>query len=316
MAKKKSTRKSSRKSLSKALSAMMSPLDVRSPSMLKEMEKRIRKGPITFVLIYADWCGHCHELMPHWDKATQSPQRSVQAVKVNEKMLSDVNTMVNQSINQQAPPIDVSGYPTIIMVDNKGNQIKDVNPVKDSVVLTRAMNEAGSLAVDAGIASPSASRNLPPPPPLESPSPFPSVDLEASNVSEPSASSFASLQKNIPNENNVGEKSVGEEEEPPLPLPPSMLSQQDSVRPSVSLYSDDSTLRMKDPLKNGRSGSVKGGSLYASMAQTAYQIAPAATLFGMASYVMRKKGKAVRSTRKYRTTRGGRKRRMSEKRRH
>ena len=121
MANKKSTRKRKRENKASSLSTILDPLDVRSSSMLKEMEKRIRKGPVTLVLIYADWCGHCHELMPHWDKAVESPNRSVQAVKVNDQMLSNVNAMVNKSINHQAPPIDVSGYPTIIMVDNKGN---------------------------------------------------------------------------------------------------------------------------------------------------------------------------------------------------
>jgi thiol-disulfide isomerase/thioredoxin len=292
MANKKSTRKRKRENKISAsnLSNILEPLDVRSSSALKDMEKRIRKGPVTLVLIYADWCGHCHELMPHWDKATESPNRSVQAVKVNETMLSTVNTMVNQSINRQAPPIDVSGYPTIIMVDNKGNQVRNVEPVKNTEVLTKAMNEVGTLAEQAGpnqIAPPRG------PPPLEPASP---------------SSSFPSLQKNISSTPPLKEmKEV--EEEASLPVMPPVPGEEDAPRSGVSLYAENSALRAKDPLK----GAVKGGSLYASMSQTAYTIAPAATLIGMASYMMREK--RAHSGRKTRRGRKGQKKQKSQKKR-
>ena len=48
------------------------PLDVRSPQDLNGIFKRITKGPITIVLVYADWCGHCHTLMPHFKEASNS----------------------------------------------------------------------------------------------------------------------------------------------------------------------------------------------------------------------------------------------------
>jgi len=78
---------------------------------------------------------------------------------------------------------------------------------------------------------------------------------------------------------------IQEEEEPSLPITPPNPNEEDLPRPGVSLYTENSSLRMRDPLKKP----VKGGSLYASMSQTAYTLAPAATLMGMASYMMRKK---------------------------
>jgi thiol-disulfide isomerase/thioredoxin len=264
MANKKSTRKRS-----KGRSSVLSPLDVRSPAMLKEMEKRIRKGPVTLVLIYADWCGHCHHLMPHWDQAAQSSRRSAQAVKVNEKMLSDVNSMVNRSINQRASPINVDAYPTIILVDNQGNPVTNVEAVRDTAALTKVMDQAGSLANQAGPES------IAPPSPLPSPVPV-------------EQASFPSIQRNAAPRPLMEQESV---EEPRLPLKTSSISQEDSVRPSVSLYSENPSIKERDPLKR----SMKGGSLYAALSQTAYRMAPAATLLGMAAYVMRKGNKSRKS---------------------
>ena len=267
------------------ISKIMSPVDVRSPSELKSMEKRIRKGPVTMVLIYADWCGHCHQIMPHWDKATQSPNRSVQAVKVNETMMPQVNSMVNRSINQQAKPFSVDAYPTIIMVDNKGNKITDVEAVKDTEALSNAMANVGPLAEQAG---PNA---IAPP---------------VSTEQEQEQDEFPSMKMNsVPPKMNEPEFS--------MPPTPSMVQQEDSVTPGVSLYSENSEVRNKDPLKT-----VKGGSLYASLSQSAYTLAPAAALFGMASYMMRKKsGKSQKGgkSRKSRKSRKGRKSRKVTKRR-
>lgn len=244
---------------------MYSPLDVRAPAALKEMEKRIREGPVTLVLVYADWCGHCHQLMPHWDKAAASANRSVQAVKVNEKMLPKVNSMMNQSINQRAAPIDVSGYPTIIMVDNQANQVTQVEPVKDAAVLSKAMNQVGPIAEKAVQANSLHARN-------------------ASNARNAMNTQGMEAEPVLP--------SLPVEEEP-LPSAPSSSTPLANVQPeSLSLYAENPPTHV-DPLRK------KGGSLYSSLSQSAYTLAPTAVLLGMASVVMRKKSQKDRKSRKH-----------------
>jgi thiol-disulfide isomerase/thioredoxin len=128
------------------------PLDVRSNNMMGELTKRILAGPITMIMVYADWCGHCHHMMPHFKAAAKSPNRSVQAVMLNETMLNKANSSIN-SINQSAKPIKVDGYPSILLVDRLGNKVTEIDAVKSTETMTKVMNESGSLAKNAGITS-------------------------------------------------------------------------------------------------------------------------------------------------------------------
>ena len=130
---------------------ILPPLDVRSKKHLSEFEKRLKKGPLMIMMVYADWCGACHTMMPHFDAAAKSPGRSIQAVKVNEQMLQDVNKSINEKVNKSAKPLNVEGYPSIIVVDNKGNAVTEIEPVRNTESMTSLMAQAGPLAETAGI---------------------------------------------------------------------------------------------------------------------------------------------------------------------
>lgn len=133
---------------------ILPPLDVRSNKHLKDFEKRIKQGDLTIILVWAPWCPHCHTMMPHFDAAAKSANRSIQAVKVEETMLPAVNQVLTNSINKQAKPLNVEGYPSIIVVDKKGNKVTDIEPVRDTASMTSLMENAGPLAKEAGLNTP------------------------------------------------------------------------------------------------------------------------------------------------------------------
>ena len=119
-----------------------SPVDVRSQMDIPDFLKVLTKKPLTFVMVYADWCGHCHTLMPHFDNAARNPNNTVECAKINETMLSEVNRRMNNSGN----PISVQGYPSIIAVNAKGPvfPIEPINPAKLSSLMLNTGNIANN----------------------------------------------------------------------------------------------------------------------------------------------------------------------------
>jgi len=307
---------------------ILPPLDVRSASSLKELEKRIRAGPLTMILVYADWCGHCHHMMPHWDRAANTSGRSVQAVKVNETMLGRVNSTVNQSINRKAQPIEVEGYPSILLVDNQGNKVTDIEAVKDSVVLSKAMKESGPLAEEAGLMENEKTENV----------------MNLSGVKDLSGAenrknSIRSIEPSFPR--NVQEVSevpeevpeVEEEVQEDIPVSPQQVAEEDTpsslyaTSPPTAkerkgiLVSNSLSMAPANKLRGGgvnglthsdirrapSGGGVSacapprsGGGLYGALSQSAYTLAAPAVLLGMAGYVMKSNRRSSKKGRKSR----------------
>ncbi len=87
------------------------PIDVRKESQIKELESMIHEGPCTFVLIYADWCGHCHRYLPTWKEFEKTPGRTANIASVHHDMMEKAPTIANAKIQ---------GYPSVIKVQPTG----------------------------------------------------------------------------------------------------------------------------------------------------------------------------------------------------
>ena len=67
----------------------------------------MNQAPFTLVLIYADWCPHCHEYLPTWDEFANLPGRNANMAKVHFDMQEKIPAIANAKIN---------GYPSVIKV--------------------------------------------------------------------------------------------------------------------------------------------------------------------------------------------------------
>ena len=88
------------------------PLTAKSRDAIPKVEALIHSGPLTFVLVYADWCGHCQRYKPQWEKLAQTPGRVANMVAVRDDIFPEVPTISKAKI---------AGYPSVIKVSPNGS---------------------------------------------------------------------------------------------------------------------------------------------------------------------------------------------------
>jgi thiol-disulfide isomerase/thioredoxin len=296
-------------------------LDVRSEDGLAKFVKLLGNGKTTIVVVYADWCGHCHEFIPHFDKASKNSNHTTNQAKVNETMLPKVNEAMKK---RNATPLDVEGYPSVIAVTNNTNV--PIEPVKDTEVMTNVMNQSGTLAEEAGLAS------LPAPTNQEMAEPDTILNTSIGSTSRQSPPSVKKLNSSTTpdfvnmgeeegvsvdinttankknNTNNNENNTHNNKNNTANSFTVSQLEKQTEELASLRTTNGPSIAspsRMNDDMEESTvyQPSVKGGSLYSAMAQTAYTLAAPAALLATAALIMRRKSRGKRHHHKKRRTR-------------
>jgi thiol-disulfide isomerase/thioredoxin len=95
-----------------------------------------KNGAPTLVLIYADWCGHCHKYLPTWAELEKTPGRTSNMARVHYDMQEKIPEIASAKIQ---------GYPSVIKVLPSG-EIKSYNS-SNSEEKTNAMPEMRNTEV-------------------------------------------------------------------------------------------------------------------------------------------------------------------------
>ena len=82
-------------------------VDIRSAADVGKLEKMLKNGLTTVILIYADWCGHCHRYIPTWKDLENTPGRKANMARVHYDMQDKIPAIKDAKIQ---------GYPSVIKV--------------------------------------------------------------------------------------------------------------------------------------------------------------------------------------------------------
>lgn len=311
------------------------PLDVRSNSDLPKFRKALKDKNLTIILVYATWCPHCHTLMPHFDAAAKSPNRSVSAVKINETMLDDVNNYIKKNVNSTAKPISVDGYPSIILVNKNAEKITDIEPVRNTESLKKVMENAGPLANSAGLnGNMLKNTNVEN---KEKASVAKNIDIGEDELKESiistknkinASSESATIENSNSKKNSVSQKMLIKNGTAPSPINMFSYSEsekkvnantisQNAKKEAEDITSLQATIPSGTPSINikpvsppipsnseqstsdlDNSKKMAGGSLMSALSRTTYTLAPAAVLLATAATVMKNKRSSNKKTSK------------------
>tara|TARA_B100000927_G_C16172973_1_gene352189 strand:+ start:53 stop:541 length:489 start_codon:yes stop_codon:yes gene_type:complete len=86
-------------------------INVRNDNDLDRYNNLVKKVP-SIVMFYADWCGHCNNFKPHWNKFERLARKQH---KNNDFMIARIN---EPFVNKVEGHSNVSGFPTIYHLMN------------------------------------------------------------------------------------------------------------------------------------------------------------------------------------------------------
>ena len=218
-------------------------LDVRSKKMIGNFENLLGRGPLTLVLIYADWCGACHRFRDEvWSPLTQLKDATMNRAAIREDMIAGTS-LAN---------VERKFYPTLLLV---GKDKKPATFVDENGASTPAMPRKPTLGEDKE--SLTALVNSPTPLlPAVAPSAAvvstavqEEMNLEAS-MSAPSKPSTA-VQEEMNLENSM-ERNTGTLAEPAYSIQPINSLKRQNQTPSDSM-NDEPQAEPEESISLGRS---------------------------------------------------------------
>jgi thiol-disulfide isomerase/thioredoxin len=288
------------------------PIDVRSAKDFPEMMKRLVEGPVSIVLIYADWCGHCDTFKPHFDAASKSPQRSVQSIKINESVLNDANSYLSKNLSNSSS-FHADGYPHMEARSANNTSLSKIDVVRDTDTMTRVMNETGKMPSsfvvnNSGFASmnmsASAKKNN-----MNNMNNMNSMNTIKNSMDDGNILSFDDNVESLASSRPVMGESVtlsnkesmsSMDDQPIIAEPP---APEDVNTSSVARSAPEdltSSVTRSEPIitvgTDMETTGQKGGSLFTTMGQVAYKLAPAGLLLGLATQVVKPRRKNVKKT--------------------
>jgi thiol-disulfide isomerase/thioredoxin len=113
-------------------------MTLNSPSEYEAVDKLIRQGPVTLILVYSPTCPHCHTYMPLWKKLQKMSNKNANMVTM------EASTYDETPLSEKK---QIEGVPSVLFVDKAGSvsEVSDIRNTTKMSNLIRTGSETGNL---------------------------------------------------------------------------------------------------------------------------------------------------------------------------
>ena len=264
---------------------MKNAQDVERVSRSLKMNNQRRQDNDFFVGVTATWCGACHNISDRLNKALKHAKRP--GSRIDETLVEKFNKSMNSSIK---PP----HFPYFIVIDTNGGIKQTLSSIEE---VEQFLAERDATRTPSPKTAKTANQIM-----NENEAEEEEAEAEAEAVEE---SMLGANEEEEPEETTMVMESVKN-------LPPVVGKVNSAANNSASFKSGSAKANTALPpnateldtitQSNVRRpvNSMDGGSLYASLATTAYQLAAPAVLLGIAAATLKKKGRKSKKTQRNR----------------
>jgi len=102
------------------------------PDKINEITGHIKNGKTCYLLLYADWCGHCTEFKPIWNNIHSEMKNELTTL--NTIMAQIEQKKIDEISNKPKFMENILGYPTIRIIDVNGfedyKEEREKEPIK------------------------------------------------------------------------------------------------------------------------------------------------------------------------------------------